>query len=133
MNEPGQFVHIKSIKQHRSTFRRPISIAKLIKDNNEFTMIYRAEGKGTISFAEKKAGDEVDVFGPLEMDFQLKKHVRRNSSVSWWRNWCSSFLRTFKQFVNKGVKVIHVLGFQTKEAVFYEREFASLVKHILQL
>ena len=33
----------------------------------------------------------------------------------------------------KGVKVIHVLGFQTESAVFYENNFAKMVKHILQL
>ena len=31
-----------------------------------------------------------------------------------------------RQLVKKGVTVIHVLGFQTKSAVFYEREFLEL-------
>ena len=33
--------------------RRPISIAKIDRNQNEFTMIYRAEGHGTKILSEK--------------------------------------------------------------------------------
>ena len=66
MSEPGQFVHIKVSNGNDPLLRRPIShCIELIKNNSEFTMIYREEGRGTSLLAEKKSGDEVDVLGPV--------------------------------------------------------------------
>ena len=54
MRDPGQFVHIKVSNSIDPLLRRPISIAKIDKDNNEFTMIYRKEGRGTTLLPKKK-------------------------------------------------------------------------------
>ncbi len=54
MSEPGQFVHLKVSNSIDPLLRRPISIAKIDQNKNEFTMIYRKEGRGTTLLAEKK-------------------------------------------------------------------------------
>ena len=51
--------------------RRPISISSIDKETLEFTMIYRAEGRGTTLLSEKKPGDQVDVLGPLGNGFPV--------------------------------------------------------------
>ena len=63
MNQDNLFI-LKVSNGIDPLLRRPISIAKIDKDKNEFTMIYRAEGKGTTLLAEKNAGEEVDVLRP---------------------------------------------------------------------
>ena len=50
---PGQFVHVKVSDTFEPLLRRPISIANVDKENNQFTMIYRAEGRGTNFFSNK--------------------------------------------------------------------------------
>ena len=71
MNEPGQFVHIKVADGIRSTSKKTNSaLHQLIKKQNEFTMIYRAEGQGT-KLLSKNTGDQVDILGPLGNGFPV--------------------------------------------------------------
>ena len=53
MKQPGQFVHIRVSDQLEPLLRRPISIASIDKETQEFTMIYRAEGRGTTLLSTK--------------------------------------------------------------------------------
>jgi dihydroorotate dehydrogenase electron transfer subunit len=127
MNEPGQFVHIKVSGGLDPMLRRPISIAAINKEEQQFTVIFRRQGKGTSLLAEKKAGEMVDILGPLGHGFPLEE-VQAG---------CTALLvgggigvpplyELAKQLVQKGVKVINVLGFQSGSAVFYEEEFTQL-------
>ncbi len=68
---PGQFVHIRVSESFEPLLRRPISIANINKETNEFTLIYRAEGRGTEILSQKQIGDEVDVLGPLGNGFPV--------------------------------------------------------------
>ncbi|WP_416826915.1 dihydroorotate dehydrogenase electron transfer subunit [Ectobacillus polymachus] len=127
MGEPGQFVHVKVAEGHSPLLRRPISICDIDKDKKEFTMLYRAEGQGTQLLSQKKAGDVVDVLGPLGHGFPV-------SAVKKGRTAClvgggigvPPLYELSKQLRAKGVHVIHVLGFASKEAMFYERQFQAL-------
>lgn len=56
MKQPGQFVHLRVSDQMEPLLRRPISIASIDKETLEFTMIYRAEGRGTTLLSEKTRG-----------------------------------------------------------------------------
>ena len=47
MKQPGQFVHIKVSDSFEPLLRRPISICSIDHSLKQFTMIYRAEGRGT--------------------------------------------------------------------------------------
>lgn len=68
---PGQFVHIRVSNLLDPLLRRPISIASIQKDSNEFTVIYRVQGRGTNVLSQKQIGDEVDVLGPLGNGFPV--------------------------------------------------------------
>ena len=123
----GELVHLKVSNSIDPLLRRPISIAKIDKNNNEFTMIYRKEGRGTTLLAEKKAGEEVDVLGPLGHGFPVEETTPGETALLVGGGIGVPPLYELSiQLVNRGVQVIHVLGFQTKEAVFYESEFALL-------
>lgn len=127
MNEPGQFVHIKVSDGMDPLLRRPISIAKIDKDEQEFTMIYRAEGNGTKILASKIAGEKIDILGPLGHGFPVDETGTDETALLVGGGiGVPPLYELSRQLVKKGVRVIHVLGFQTKSAVFYEKEFSQL-------
>ena len=49
----GQFVHIKINTGNDPLLRRPFSITKINNEQQELTVIYRVEGKGTKQLALK--------------------------------------------------------------------------------
>ena len=65
MTRPGQFVHIK-VPRADLLLRRPISINQIDHSNETCRLIYRVEGAGTEVFATMKAGEQLDILGPLE-------------------------------------------------------------------
>ncbi len=81
INSPGQFVHIRVSDSFEPLLRRPISIASVDVEGNEMTIIYRAEGRGTQLLSLKKAGDEVDVLGPLGNGFPVDETLPGETAV----------------------------------------------------
>lgn len=124
---PGQFVHVKVSETQEPLLRRPISIANVDKEKCEFTMIYRAEGRGTIVLSEKRAGDMVDVFGPLGNGFPVDAAKEGQTALLVGGGIGVPPLHELSKQLNaRGVKTIHVLGFQSEDVCFYEEEFQRL-------
>lgn len=127
MNEPGQFVHLKAGEEMIPLLRRPISIARIEQEKQEFTMIYRAEGAGTTALAKKRTGDFVDVLGPLGHGFPVEEAQPGQTALLIGGGIGVPPLYELSRRLNaNGVKTIHVLGFQNKEAAFYTEQFLSL-------
>ncbi|MGY3713982.1 dihydroorotate dehydrogenase electron transfer subunit [Sutcliffiella cohnii] len=127
MNHPGQFVHIRVGDSLDPILRRPISIAKINKEEQTFTIVYRAEGKGTLLLSQKKIGDLVDVLGPLGNGFSINTvPTGEKALIVGGGIGVPPLLELSKQLNAVGIETIHVLGFQSKEAVFYEQQFLSL-------
>jgi dihydroorotate dehydrogenase electron transfer subunit len=127
MNEPGQFVHLKVSDSVDPLLRRPISIAKIDQANDMFTMIFRAEGNGTKLLAQKKVGDVVDVLGPLGNGFPVEEAKAGSTALLVGGGiGVPPLYELSLRLKMRNVNVIHVLGFATKDAVFYEQKFAEL-------
>ena len=127
MKEPGQFVHLKISGGYDPMLRRPISIAEILPDESQFKMIYRAEGRGTNMLSEKKPGDYADVLGPLGNGFPISEAGRGDTALLVGGGiGVPPLYELSKQLVSRGVNVIHILGFQSASAVFYEEKFAQL-------
>ncbi|MDF9555954.1 dihydroorotate oxidase B electron transfer subunit [Bacillus tropicus] len=127
MNEPGQFVHIKVAEGIAPLLRRPISICNVDQEQNEFTMLYRAEGQGTKTLATRKQGEMVDVLGPLGHGFPVEEaEAGQTALLVGGGIGVPPLYELSQRLVAKGVRVIHILGFQTKDVVFYEEKFAEL-------
>ncbi|MBM7647194.1 dihydroorotate dehydrogenase electron transfer subunit [Bacillus ectoiniformans] len=124
MNEPGRFVHLRVNNQMMPLLRRPISIAEIDQPNSRFTMIYRAEGEGTSQLAEKKLGDSIDVLGPLGKGFPVEEAASGETAILVGGGiGVPPLYELSKRLNERGVKTIHVLGFQNREAAFYLDEF----------
>ncbi|RZI50785.1 dihydroorotate dehydrogenase electron transfer subunit [Aeribacillus pallidus] len=125
ITRPGQFVQIKVDDSFDLLLRRPISIAEYNAEKNTMTLIYRAEGAGTKRLSRKKASELVDVFGPLGNGFPVEETKEKALLVGGGIG-VPPLYELSKQLVQNGVEVVHVLGFSTKAAVFYEQEFKEL-------
>ncbi|MBS4189160.1 dihydroorotate dehydrogenase electron transfer subunit [Bacillus sp. FJAT-49705] len=127
MDEPGQFVHLKVSDHLDPLLRRPISISNINKNQQQFTMIYRAEGKGTVLLSKKKSGEFIDVLGPLGHGFPINEIQPGETALLVGGGiGVPPLYELSKQLVNRGVKVIHVLGFQSSNVVFYHEKFTQL-------
>ncbi|OCS87609.1 dihydroorotate dehydrogenase electron transfer subunit [Caryophanon tenue] len=124
---PGQFVHVKVSDSFEPLLRRPISIANIDKDNHEFTMIYRAEGRGTSILSTNREGQLVDVLGPIGNGFPVEEAAPGQTALLVGGGIGVPPLHELsKQLTARGVNVIHVLGFQSEDVCFYEEEFTKL-------
>lgn len=127
MNEPGQFVHVKVVSGIDPLLRRPLSIANIDKELKQFTLIYRKQGRGTSILAEKRSGDKVEIMGPLGHGFPVNEVQKGETALLVGGGiGVPPLYELSKRLQEQGVKVIHVLGFQTKEAIFYEEAFTKL-------
>ncbi|MGE8204147.1 dihydroorotate dehydrogenase electron transfer subunit [Heyndrickxia sp. NPDC080065] len=128
MNQPGQFVHLRVADAAEPLLRRPISIAEIDKENRQFTMIYRAEGKGTKLLSHKKQGETIDVLGPLGNGFPVERKKGEKAVLVGGGIGVPPLYELSKRLVRQGVEVIHILGHETESKVFYVEQFKSLGK-----
>lgn len=71
----GQFVAVQvqdsSIPSFDPLLRRPISLAEISPDQDEITLLYRVQGRGTKILARARCGERLSVMGPLGKGFSL--------------------------------------------------------------
>jgi dihydroorotate dehydrogenase electron transfer subunit len=126
MKEPGQFVHIK-VDEQTPLLRRPISLANIEKERSEFTVIFRKEGVGTSELSKKRVGESLDILGPLGNGFPLTgMHEGKTALLIGGGVGIPPLYELSKQLNKRGVNVFHVLGFQSKEQMFFIDEFTKL-------
>ena len=115
----GQFVNIKL---QGNFLRRPISVCDRIDD--ELTIIYKAVGKGTEQMSMMTEG-ELDIITGLGNGYDLSVSGDKPLLIGGGVGVPPMYLLA-KDLIKDGKKVSIVLGFNTKEEVFYEEEFKAL-------
>ena len=117
---PGQFINILVEGFY---LRRPISICDW--DDKTITIIYKVVGKGTEAMAEMKAGKKLDFLTGLGNGFTAKEGSVRPLVIGGGVG-APPMYGVAKHLVAKGAKPIVILGFTSKDDVFYEEEFKAL-------
>lgn len=121
---PGQFLHL-SIRNH--TLRRPLSIAAVDKKNHTVTLLYKLVGTGTEDLITYDKNEKIDVLGPGGKGFVIED-LNENDKVLLIGGGIGvpplHFLA--QKLSEKNVKMTMVLGFLSKEYMFYEKEFNEL-------
>ena len=69
---PGQFVSVYC-NDGGHLLPRPISLCEINQEKGTLRLVYRVVGKGTEMFAALKAGDSVEVLGPLGNGFPMEE------------------------------------------------------------
>ena len=117
---PGQFINIQIEGFY---LRRPISICDW--DDKTITIIYKVVGKGTEAMAEMTAGKTLDVLTGLGNGFtpvaESKKPLVIGGGVG-----TPPMYGVAKELVKQGVTPIVILGYTSKDDVFFEEEFKTL-------
>lgn len=127
MIQPGQFLHIKPSKGLTPLLRRPISICSVNLGAQEVKVVYRAQGEGTRLMSSMVIGEEMDVLGPLGHGFPIEQLQEKDEVLLVGGGVGVPPLYYLSQvLVQKGIKVTHLLGFQSKAHTFLIPEFEAL-------
>ena len=116
----GQFVNIKL---EGLFLRRPISVCDC--ENGLLTLIYKVVGKGTEQMSEMGAGDELDVLTGLGNGYDTSLSGDTPLLLGGGVGVPPMYMLC-KKLIAEGKKVSVILGFNTREEVFYEEEFLAL-------
>lgn len=149
---PGQFVNIKVSEGIEPLLRRPISIHRIRVSKcqgvkvSEVVLLYEVLGKGTEMLSEKKAGEYLDVIGPLGAGFRITNHDSRFTilvaggmgtaplvflaerlSKRWTKPACSPLGEAEgRQGRDEGRRTTVLIGAKTKDSILCEKEFKEL-------
>ena len=120
ISAPGQFLNIKLDGFY---LRRPISICDW--NEKEITIVYKTVGQGTKHMATLEVGTELDILCSLGNGYDLTK-IPENPVLAGGGVGVPPMYGLAKALVAAGKKPAVVLGFNTKDEVFYEEEFKAL-------
>ncbi len=70
--KPGQFISLYCADKSR-LLPRPISLCEIDREKGRLRIVYRVVGKGTDEFSRLRAGDTVEILGPLGNGFPLEE------------------------------------------------------------
>jgi dihydroorotate dehydrogenase electron transfer subunit len=133
---PGQFVNIRVQGQY---LRRPISVCNVIEAKGEMlevrgerreargvlTIIYKVVGVGTEAMSHLPIGTQLDVLTVLGNGYDLTKAGDAPLLVGGGVGVPPMYMLA-RQLREMGKAVRVILGFNTKDEVFYEDEFRAL-------
>ena len=116
----GQFVNIRVQGQF---LRRPISVCNIT--DGILTIIYKVVGVGTEAMSHLPIGTQLDVLTILGNGYDLSKAGDAPLLVGGGVGVPPMYMLA-RQLREAGKKVRVILGFNTKDEVFYEEEFRAL-------
>jgi dihydroorotate dehydrogenase electron transfer subunit len=117
---PGQFVNIRVQGQF---LRRPISVCNIT--DGILTVIYKVVGVGTEAMSHLPVGIQLDVLTVLGNGYDLTKAGDAPLLVGGGVGVPPMYMLA-RQLREAGKAVRVILGFNTKDEVFYEEEFRAL-------
>ena len=116
---PGQFVNIALDGKF---LRRPISVCDY--DDSTITLIYKVVGGGTEQMSAMQPGDSLDVLTGLGNGFDISQSTKPlliGGGVG-----VPPMYRLAKDLLQNGQQPTVILGFNTQDEIFYEKEFEAL-------
>ncbi|MBQ7037732.1 MAG: dihydroorotate dehydrogenase electron transfer subunit [Clostridia bacterium] len=117
---PGQFVNIKLDGLY---LRRPISVCDCV--DGELTLVYKVVGKGTEQMSTMSVGEQLDVLTGLGNGYDTAL-AGSHALLLGGGVGVPPLYMLAKTLIAQGKTVSVVLGFNTKNEVFYEQEFKAL-------
>ncbi|MEG0918397.1 MAG: dihydroorotate dehydrogenase electron transfer subunit [Anaerovoracaceae bacterium] len=118
--KPGQFINIKIEGFY---LRRPISVCDF--NQKELTIIYKIVGEGTKVMSKLEKGISLDVLAPLGNGYDTSIITKEPILVGGGAGVPPMF-GLAKALKAEGKNPTVILGFNSKDEVFYEKEFKDL-------
>lgn len=116
----GQFINIELPELY---LRRPISVCDY--DEKTVTIIYKVVGEGTEKMSKLTTGVVLDILTGLGNGFDLGCNGDRPLVIGGGVG-TPPMYRLCKELIKNGKKPIVILGFASKDDVFFEEEFKAL-------
>lgn len=116
---PGQFINIKL---NDKFLRRPISVCDC--DDSTITIIYKVVGSGTEYMSTLEEGEILDILTGLGNGYDISKSTKPlliGGGVG-----VPPLYMLAKKLIEAGQRPVVILGFNTKDEIFYEEEFKSI-------
>ena len=117
---PGQFVNIKL---DGLFLRRPISVCD--SEDGILTLIYKVVGKGTEAMSKMGVGEKLDILSGLGNGYDTSVSADKPLLVGGGVG-VPPLYKLAKKLIAEGKRVSVILGFNTKDEVFYKDEFEAL-------
>ncbi len=122
--KPGQFLHIRCGDSSDPLLRRPVSIHRIGKRSVE--ILYNVVGKGTDILSKKKAGERLDIIGPLGTGFAVYKKSGSVRVLVAGGMGVAPLLGLAEELKKRKDKCIAILGAKTKNHILCDREFKKI-------
>ena len=119
ITRPGQFVNIKLDGLY---LRRPISVCDA--EEGKLTLIYKVVGKGTEQMRDMTEGT-LDILSSLGNGYDTSLSGEKPLLIGGGVGVPPLYMLA-KELRKEGKEVSVILGFNTKEEIFYEEEFKAL-------
>ena len=116
---PGQFINIRLAGKF---LRRPISVCDC--DGSTITIIYKVVGSGTEYMSKLETGAFLDILTGLGNGYDISKSPKPlliGGGVG-----VPPLYMLAKKLIASGHKPVVILGFNTKDEIFYEQKFKSI-------
>ena len=120
ITKPGQFVNIKL---DGLFLRRPISVNDV--EGDKLTLIYKVVGKGTEQMSNMVCGETLDILTGLGNGYDISKSGNKPLLIGGGVGVPPLYMLAKKLIADKK-DVTVILGFNTKDEIFYEDEFKAL-------
>lgn len=133
--KPGQFFEVRCSDINEPLLRRPLGVHRILKNGVE--MLYEVVGKGTELLSKKRAGEELDIIGPLGNGFTLPRNThdaRRMTILIAGGIGVAPLFALAEELVSSPQSMIHrknmghhaLIGACKKEHILCEKEFKKL-------
>ena len=126
-SKPGQFVEVRCSDKNDPLLRRPLGVHRISKNGIE--MLYEVVGKGTELLSKKKAGEVLDIIGPLGSGFDLSlcaKYYVPSTILIAGGIGVAPLVALAEELRRKRKDTIVIIGAKTKSHIMCEEEFKSL-------
>ena len=131
-SKPGNFVMVKVAEGHGAAgetgplLRRPLSVHKISgKASNRVELLYEVVGAGTRILSQRKAGEQVDILGPLGNGFSVEAQAKKSRIILVAGGIGVAPLVFLAQRL-KGFKVTVLIGVRTKSQILCVEDFKKL-------
>lgn len=127
--QPGQFVMVKPPDGRIPLLRRPFSIHNRLVERGEvcgFELLYKVVGQGTEALSKMKAGDVLDVLGPLGNGFSSFEDIQEAFLVAGGVGVASLYYLGLELAKNRAVRSTVFLGGCSASDILCQEAFGSL-------
>ncbi|MDI6793215.1 MAG: dihydroorotate dehydrogenase electron transfer subunit [bacterium] len=120
---PGQFVHVRCSERLDPLLRRPFSLHRIREPHID--ILYKIVGQGTELLVAKKAGEKLDVLGPLGNGFRVEQEKAGLSVLVGGGMGAAPLLALAEKLKNLRQEMLILIGADTERGLLALQEFSQ--------